>query len=67
MEFQLQDAIFRAGREILSCENVSIPVTGKIKWTSVTCPSCGENVPDYLLVDGKCAACTGQQYYRKYQ
>jgi formylmethanofuran dehydrogenase subunit E len=65
MEFQLQDEIFQAGREILSFEWVEVQVSQKQKWTSVTCPSCGENVPDYLLVDGKCAACNAKPYYKK--
>ncbi|MEN6395881.1 MAG: FmdE family protein [Methanoregula sp.] len=65
MELVLQEAIFQAGREILSCERVEVPVSRKQKWTSVTCPSCGEKVPDYLLVDGKCAACNSKPYYTK--
>lgn len=64
MEFQLQDAIFTAGRKILSYERVVVPVKGKVRWTSVTCPSCGENVPDYLLVGGKCVSCVAGRYYK---
>ena len=41
--------------------------TGEIKeaWQPVTCPTCGETVPDYLVVDGKCGACGPMKYYEK--
>ena len=67
MGTSLQDEIFRAKREILSSERVRVPVTGKQKWKPVTCPSCGESVPDYLVVNGKCAACSSKNYYEKLQ
>jgi formylmethanofuran dehydrogenase subunit E len=65
MGTSLQEEIFRAKREILSSERVRVPVTGKQKWKPVTCPSCGESVPDYLVVNGKCAACNSKNYYEK--
>jgi formylmethanofuran dehydrogenase subunit E len=65
MGTSLQEEIFRAKREILSTERVRVPVTGKLKWKPVICPSCGESVPDYLIVDGKCAACSSKKYYEK--
>ena len=63
MKDRLQDEIFRAGREILSWEQVRVPVTGKRAWRSVACPSCWETVPDYLVVDGRCAGCGPLRYY----
>ncbi|WP_292425972.1 FmdE family protein [Methanoregula sp.] len=65
MGTSLQEEIFRAKREILSTERVRVPVTGKLKWKPVICPSCGESVPDYLIVDGRCAACSSKKYYEK--
>jgi len=62
---RLQDEIFSAGREILSSEKVRIEVRAKKKWKSVTCPGCGETVPDYLVVDGHCGACGSMKYYEK--
>ena len=61
----LQEEIFRAGRNLLSYEKVRVPVKLKEAWKPVTCPSCGETVPDYLVVDGKCAACGPMKYYEK--
>jgi len=65
MELSLQDEIFRAGRDILSYERVIVKTSPKPKWKSVTCPECGEQVPDYLLENGRCAACGSQGYYEK--
>ncbi|MDD5142716.1 FmdE family protein [Methanoregula sp.] len=62
---RLQDEIFSAGREILSYEKVRIEVRAKKKWKSVTCPGCGETVPDYLVVGGHCGACGSMKYYEK--
>ncbi len=61
----LQVEIFRAGREILSSERVRIKVTGKRKWKPVTCPGCGETVPDYLIEGDHCGACGSMKYYEK--
>jgi len=61
----LQEQIFLAGRKILSAEKVQVPVTLKEKWQPVTCPTCGETVPDYLVVNGKCGACSSMKYYEK--
>lgn len=65
MKDRLQDEIFRAGRDILSFEKVQVGVTAKKKWKSVTCPGCGETIPDYLIVDGHCAACGSKKYYEE--
>ena len=61
----LQDEIFHAGRNILSSERVRVMVTKKKKWTSVTCPCCGETVPDYLIEGDRCGACGSMNYYEK--
>jgi len=65
MNDQLLDEIFKAGRNILSSENVRVKVNPKKKWKSVTCPGCGETIPDYLIVDGHCAACGPMKYYEE--
>ena len=65
MKDTLQAEIFRAGREILSFEYVQITVNHKQKWESVTCPDCGETVPDYLARDGRCGGCESMKYYEK--
>jgi formylmethanofuran dehydrogenase subunit E len=65
MKDPLQEEIFRAGRAILSYERVRVPVTPKRKWESVTCPCCGETVPDYLAEGDRCGACGSMQYYEK--
>lgn len=65
MKEQLQEEIFRAGRQILSYERVRVKVEPKKKWKSVTCPCCGETVPDYLVKDGQCGACGPMKYYEK--
>lgn len=65
MKGQLFDEIFRAGRSILSSEKVRITVRKKKKWSSVTCPCCGETVPDYLIEGGRCGACGSMKYYQK--
>jgi len=64
MSGKLQDEIFSAGRDILSFEKVRVEVRAKKKWKSVTCPGCGETVPDYLVVDGHCGACGSMKYYK---
>jgi len=65
MDKSLQMEIFHAGRQILSFEHVSIKVTGKRDWNSVTCPYCGETVPDYLIEGDHCGACGSMKYYEK--
>jgi|APLow6443716910_1056828.scaffolds.fasta_scaffold16864_2 formylmethanofuran dehydrogenase subunit E len=65
MKGRLQDEIFRAGRNILSFERVRVIVKKKKKWTSVTCPCCGETVPDYLIEGDRCGACGSMKYYEK--
>ncbi len=63
MKGTLQDEIFRAGRAILSSERVRVKVTPKKKWQPVTCPCCGETVPDYLIEGDRCGACGSMKYY----
>jgi formylmethanofuran dehydrogenase subunit E len=65
MKQKLFDEIFSAGRKILSYERVLVPVKKKKKWTSVTCPGCGESVPDYLIEGDRCGACGSMKYYEK--
>jgi formylmethanofuran dehydrogenase subunit E len=65
MKGQLMEEIFRAGRQILSSERVRVAVRQKKKWTSVTCPCCGETVPDYLIEGDKCGACGSMKYYER--
>jgi len=63
MKGKLFDEIFSAGRNILSSERVRVPVNKKKKWKSVTCSTCGESVPDYLLEGDRCGACGSMKYY----
>ena len=65
MKGKLFDEIFSAGRKILSSERVCVTVKQKKKWTSVTCPCCGETVPDYLIEGDKCGACGSMKYYER--
>ena len=65
MKQKLFDEIFSAGRKILSSEDVRVKVTLKKKWKSVTCPCCGETVPDYLIEGDKCGACGSMKYYER--
>jgi formylmethanofuran dehydrogenase subunit E len=65
MKERLQEEIFRAGRNILSSEQVQVAVKKKKKWSSVICPCCGETVPDYLIEGDHCGACGSMKYYKK--
>jgi len=65
MGVALQEEVFRAGRDLLSYEKVRVPVKIKESWQPVKCPCCGETVPDYMVVDGKCGACGPMKYYEK--
>lgn len=65
MKGTLQKEIFRAGRSLLSFEKVRVNVSPKKKWKSVTCPCCGETVPDYLIEGDKCGACGSMKYYER--
>jgi len=65
MKDQLQDEIFKAGRSILASEKVRVKVSPKKKWKSVTCPGCGETVPDYLIEGDHCGACGSMKYYER--
>ncbi len=61
----LADEILSAGRKILSYETITMKVSPKRKWKSVTCSICGDTVPDYLAKDGKCLGCGSDRYYEK--
>jgi len=65
MKGALQDEIFRAGRAILSSERVKVGVSAKKRWRSVTCPCCGETVPDYMIEGDHCGACGSMRYYQR--
>ncbi|HUH79310.1 MAG TPA: FmdE family protein [Methanoregula sp.] len=65
MSDELQQEIFRAGRGILSSERVRVSVSGKRKWTPVTCPCCGDSIPDYLFEKDRCGGCGSMRYYEK--
>jgi formylmethanofuran dehydrogenase subunit E len=65
MDILLQEEIFRAGRDILSFERVRVSVSGKRKWKSVTCPCCGDTIPDYLFEHDRCGGCGSMKYYEK--
>jgi formylmethanofuran dehydrogenase subunit E len=61
----IYEEILRGGRSILSWEPVKVLVSQKKQWVAVTCPICGETVPDYLFEDGRCMNCTTTKYYKK--
>jgi len=65
MKGKLIDEIFRAGRDLLSAEKVKVLVVRKKKWKSVTCKTCGESVPDYLIEGDRCGACGSLKYYER--
>jgi len=65
MKRQLVDEILAAGRDILSSERVRMKVTPKKRWNSVTCPTCGEQVPEDLMEGDHCAGCGSMAYYEK--
>jgi len=65
MDIPLQEEIFRAGCDILSFERVSVKITPKRKWKSVTCPCCGDTIPDYLFENDRCGGCGSMKYYEK--
>lgn len=65
MKKQLADEILAAGHDILSFERIRMKVTHKKKWNSVTCPSCGEQVPQDLMEGNRCAGCGSLSYYEK--
>jgi formylmethanofuran dehydrogenase subunit E len=60
----IYDEILRGGRNILSWEPVRVIVPQKAQWEAVTCPVCGELVPDNLLQDGRCVTCAATKYYK---
>jgi formylmethanofuran dehydrogenase subunit E len=65
MSENLQETIFCAGREIFSFQHVRVNVAGKRRWKSVTCPGCGETIPDYLIEGDHCGACGSMKYYKE--
>jgi formylmethanofuran dehydrogenase subunit E len=65
MDIPLQEEIFRAGRDILSYEHVRVSVTAKRTWKSITCPCCGDTIPDYLYENDRCGGCGSMKYYEK--
>jgi len=65
MKRQLVDEILAAGRDILSCERIRMKVTPKKRWKSVTCPLCGEQIPEDLMEGDHCAGCGSLAYYEK--
>jgi formylmethanofuran dehydrogenase subunit E len=62
---RLLEDIIRAGRNILSAEEVILGVTDKKAWTSSVCSKCGEMVPSDSLENGLCPGCGSLSYYRK--
>lgn len=65
MKKKLADEILAAGRDMLSHERIRMNVTHKKKWNSVTCPSCGERVPENMMEGNHCAGCGSMAYYEK--
>lgn len=65
MKRLLADEILSAGRSYLASERVLLKTKQKEKWKSVTCPACGEMVPDYMMTGTTCGACGSLKYYEK--
>lgn len=65
MKKVLADQIFLAGKTCLESEKVILKTKIKQKWKSVTCPVCGEMVPDYMMTGETCGACGSLKYYEK--
>jgi len=65
MKRQLAEEILAAACGMFSHERVRMKVTHKKKWNSVTCPSCGEQVPQDLMEGTTCAGCGSLAYYEK--
>lgn len=65
MKRQLAEEIITAACDMFSHERVRMKVTLKKKWKSVTCPSCGEQVPENLMEGATCAGCGSLAYYEK--
>ncbi len=63
MKKRLIDEILKARRDILSSERVRMAVPVKKKWHGVTCPQCGELVPDNTLGGQQCQACGAMKFY----
>ncbi|MEN6611380.1 MAG: formylmethanofuran dehydrogenase subunit E family protein [Methanoregulaceae archaeon] len=65
MKRLLADQILSAGRSYLVAERVLLKTKQKEKWTAVTCPVCGEMVPDYMMTGETCGSCGSLKYYEK--
>ncbi|MCD1294279.1 formylmethanofuran dehydrogenase [Methanocella sp. CWC-04] len=61
----LLDEILTAGKDILSWYPVNVRFTPKQKWSSTTCPRCGEMVPENTIENGVCRGCGALSYYDK--
>lgn len=60
----LLEDILVAGRDILGWERVDVPIPPKDdSWKQAICASCGEMVPDKMLVGDKCRACSDESCY----
>jgi formylmethanofuran dehydrogenase subunit E len=59
----LLDEIMAAKRSVLTVQKVRIPVSGKKKWRTSVCTSCGEPVPEGMLEGDICAGCGSLRYY----
>lgn len=65
MKRELAEEILSAGCDMFSHERVRMKVTYKKKWNSVTCPLCGEQVPEDMMEGNHCAGCGSMAYYEK--
>ncbi len=65
MKKHLIDEILVSKRAILSSERVRMVVPVKKKWHGITCPKCGEFVPDTTLEGQQCQACGAMKFYQK--
>ncbi len=64
MKKRLIDEILESRRAILSSERVKMAVPVKVKWHGVTCPQCGEMVPDNTLEGQQCQACGTKKFFQ---
>ncbi len=62
---KLLEEILCAGHDILAWEPVGVRFTPKKKWTSKTCPACGEMAPEQTFDNGVCRGCGNMAYYDK--
>ncbi len=64
MKKPLIDEILKSRRAILSSDRVRMVVPVKIKWRGVTCPHCGEMVPNNTLEGIQCQACGTKKFFQ---